>query len=74
MSSKKEVEEFRLITIYGDEILIITDEESLETVEEKIFEDLDSNSLYYVGVWEEVARFKGHELSVIDFKKIIGRD
>ena len=72
MTSKKE--EFNLITIYGDEILIITDEEFLETVEEKILEDLDNNSLYYVGAWDEVARFKGHELSIIDFKKVIGRD
>ena len=72
MASKKE--EFRLITIYGDEILIVTDEEFLETVEERILEDLDSNELYSVGAYEEVARFKGHELSIIDFKKIIGRD
>lgn len=72
MESKKE--EFRLITIYGDEILIITDEEFLETVEENMLEDLDSNKLYSVGAYDEVARFKGHELSVIDFKKIIGRD
>lgn len=67
-------EEFRLITIYGDEILIIIDEEFLEVAEGKIFEDLDANELYYVGNWGEVARFKGHELTVIDFKKIIGRD
>ena len=68
------MEEFSLITIYGDEILIITDEEFLETVEEQILEDLDSNRLYSVGAWEEVARYKGHELSIIDFKKIIGRE
>jgi len=72
MTGKKE--EFNLITICGDEILIITDEEFLETVEGKILEDLDSNELYSVGAYEEVARFKGHELSIIDFKKIIGRD
>lgn len=72
MTNKKE--EFRLITIYGDEILIITDEESLETIEEKMLEDLDSNKLYSVGGYDEVAKFKGHELSIIDFKKIIGRD
>ncbi|MCK4446996.1 MAG: hypothetical protein KAW56_07935 [Candidatus Marinimicrobia bacterium] len=66
-------EEFNLITIYGDEILIITDEESLETVEERILEDLDSNSIYYVGAWDEVARYKDHELSIIDLKKIIGK-
>jgi len=71
MTSKKE--EFTLITIYGDEILIITDEEFLETIEEKILEDLDSNRLYSVGAWDEVARYKGHELSIIDLKKIIGR-
>ena len=72
MESKKE--EFNLITIYGDEILIITNEEFLETIEEKMLEDLESNKLYYVGAYDEVARYKGHELSVIDFKKIIGRD
>lgn len=71
MAGKKE--EINLITIYGDEILIITDEESLETIEEKILEDLDSNKLYYVGAWDEVARYKGHELSIIDLKKIIGK-
>jgi len=26
-----------------------------------------------VGAWDEVARFRGHELSIIDLKKIIGR-
>lgn len=72
MTGKKE--EFNLITIYGDEILIITNEEFLETIEEKMLEDLDSNKLYYVGAYDEVARFKGYELSVIDFKKVIGRD
>lgn len=72
MTNKKE--EFNLITIYGDEILIITDEESLETIEERILESLDNNELYSVGAYDEVARFKGHELSVIDFKKVIGRD
>lgn len=72
MTGKKE--EFNLITIYGDEILIITNDEFLETIEEKMLEDLDSNKLYYVGAYDEVARFKGHELSVIDFKKVIGRD
>ncbi len=71
MTNKKE--EFTLITIYGDEILIITDEEFLENVEEKILEDLDGNKLYPVGAWDEVARYKGHELSIIDLKKIIGR-
>ena len=71
---EKRVEEVRLITIYGDEILIITDEEFLETVEEQILEDLESNKLYYVGNWDEVARYKGQELSIIDMKKIIGRE
>jgi len=71
MTNKKE--EFTLITICGDEILIITDEEFLENVEEKILEDLDGNKLYSVGAWDEVARYKGHELSIIDLKKIIGR-
>lgn len=72
MTNKKE--EFTLITIYGDEILIITDEESLVTVEEGILECLDNNELYSVGAYDEVARFKGHELSIIDLKKVIGRD
>ena len=68
------LEELILITIYGDEILIITNEESLEAIEEKILEDLESNKLYYVGNWDEVARYKGQELSIIDMKKIMGRD
>jgi len=36
--------------------------------------DLDANNLYHVGGNGESAIFKGHELSVIDFKKVIGRD
>ena len=72
MTSKQE--EFNLITIYGDEIKIITDLESIDAVYTEISDDLDANNLYYVGGNGETAIFKGHELSIIDFKKIIGRD
>ena len=72
MTSKQE--EFNLITIYGDEIKIITDLESIDAVYTEILDDLDANNLYYVGGIGESAIFKGHELSIIDFKKIIGRD
>lgn len=69
-----EQEEFNLITIYGDEIKIITNLESIDAVYTEILDDLDANNLYYVGGNGESAIFKGHELSIIDFKKIIGRD
>ena len=72
MTNKQE--EFNLITIYGDEIKIITDLESIDAVYTEILDDLDANNLYYVGGNGESAIFKGHELSIIDFKKIIGRD
>ncbi len=67
-------EEFNLITIYGDEIKIITDLESIDAIYTEILDDLDANNLYYVGGNGESAIFKGHELSIIDFKKIIGRN
>jgi hypothetical protein len=72
MTSKRE--EFNLITIYGDEIMIITDLEKIDAVYTEMLSDLDANNLYYVGGNGESAIFKGHELSVIDFKKVIGRD
>ncbi|MBA7589008.1 hypothetical protein ES708_31081 [subsurface metagenome] len=72
MTSKRE--EFNLITIYGDEIMIITDLDCIDAVHTEILNDLDANNLYYVGGNGESAIFKGHELTVIDFKKIIGRD
>jgi len=72
MASKRE--EFNLITIYGDEIKVITDLDCIDAVYTEMLDDLDANNLYYVGGNGESAIFKGHELSVIDFKKIIGRD
>ncbi len=69
-----EREEFNLITVYGDEIKIITDLDTIDTVYTEMEDDLDANNLYYVGGNGETAIFKGHELSIIDFKKIIGRD
>ena len=72
MESKKE--EFNLITIYGDEIKIITDLEDLDNIYTEILDDLDANNIYSVGNYGESAIFKGHELTVIDFKKVIGRD
>ncbi|MBA7534337.1 hypothetical protein ES705_26583 [subsurface metagenome] len=72
MTSKRE--EFNLITIYGDEIMIITDLDCIDAVYTEMLSDLDANNLYYVGGNGESAIFKGHELTVIDFKKVIGRD
>ena len=72
MTSKRE--EFNLITIYGDEIKIITDLENIDAVYTEMLDDLDANNLYFVGWNEEAAIYNGHELSVIDFNKIIGRD
>jgi len=72
MTSKKE--EFNLITIYGDEIKIITDLDNIDNVNTEMEDDLDANNLYIVGGFGEAAIFKGHELSVIDLKKVIGRD
>ena len=72
MTSKKQ--EFKLITIYGDEIIIETDENSLDDVLEETIKSLDVNEIYSVGNYGETATFKGHDLTIIDFKKIIGRD
>lgn len=67
-------EEFNLITIYGNEVRIITDTDTIDDIYEEMEDSLDANNIYYVGGNGEKAIFKGHELSVIDFKKIIGRD
>ena len=72
MTSKKE--EFKLITIYGDEIIIEADEDSFEEVHEEILEKLDGNKLCFVGDHGEIAKYKGYELTVIDLKKVIGRE
>ena len=72
MTNKRE--EFKLITIYGDEIKIITDLDNIDAVYTEMLDDLDANNLYFVGGNGESVIYKGHELSVIDFKKVIGRD
>ncbi len=72
MASKRET--FNLITIYGDEIKIIADLEEIEDVYDEMLDDLDANNIYLVGGHGESVIFKGHELTIIDFKKIIGRD
>lgn len=69
-----ERKEFNLITIYGDEIKIIADLEDIEDVYNEMLDDLDANNIYSVGGHGESAIFKGYELTIIDFKKIIGRD
>lgn len=66
------IEEFYLITIYGDEIKITTDEDGYDGVYTRIYNALDTNDIYCVGDYGESARFKDHELNTIDFKKIIG--
>ena len=65
---------FSLITINGDEIFIETDEDSLDDVLEETTKALDVNKIYSVGNYGETATFKGHDLTLIDFKKIIGTD
>jgi hypothetical protein len=62
------------MTNYGDEIKIITDLDNIDNVNTEMEDDLDANNLYIVGAFGESAIFKGRELSVIDLKKIIGRD
>lgn len=66
------IEEFNLITIYGNMIKITTDEDSYDGVYTEIYDALDTNDIYCVGDYDESARFKDHELTIIDFKKIIG--
>jgi len=72
MTSKKE--EFKLITVYGDEIIVEVDEDSLEEVHEEMLDKLDGNKLWFVGDHGEIAKHKGYELTLIDLKKIIGRE
>ena len=67
-------EGFSLITINGDEIFIETDEDNIDDVLEETIKALDVNEIYSVGNYGETAIFKGHDLTIIDFKKIIGRD
>ena len=74
MGKNIKTEAFNLITIYGDEIIIETDEDGLDDVLEETTKVLDVNGIYAVGNYSETATFKGHDLTIIDFKKIIGRD
>lgn len=67
-------QKFNLITTYGDEIKVIVDYEDYDKMYNEMLDDLDANNIYIVGGFGESAIFKGHELTVIDFKKIIGRD
>lgn len=72
MTNKKE--EFKLITIHGNEIIIEADEDIFEEVHDEVLEKLDGNKLYFVGDHGETAKYKGYELTVIDLKKIMGRE
>ena len=69
---KKEI--IKLITIYGDEIIIEVPENSFDVADEEMLEKLENNVLYFVGDYNEIARFKGNILTMIDMKKIIGRE
>jgi len=71
---KEKREEFKLITIYGDEIIIEADENCFEEIHDEILEKLDGNKLYFVGDYSETAKYKGYELTIIDLKKVIGRE
>lgn len=69
-----EREKFNLITIYGDVITITVNAEQYDEMYNEMLDDLDANNLYSVGDFGELVIFKGHKLTVIDFRKIIGRD
>lgn len=68
------IEIIKLITIYGDEIIIEVPEKSFYEVDEEMLEKLENNELYFAGDHNEIVRFKGHTLTMIDMKKIIGRE
>ena len=68
------MEEFRLITIHGDEIIVETDVDNFEEAHNEMLEKLDSNKLYFVGEYNEIAKYHGYQLTVIDMKKVIGRE
>lgn len=72
--AKDKKEEFNLITISGDEIKIIVDLESVDDLYAEILDDLNANNLYFVGNYGETVTYKGYDLTVIDLKKVIGRD
>lgn len=74
MMAKCKKEEFNLITISGDEIKIVVDLENVDDLYMDILNDLNANNLYSVGNYGETAIFKGYDLSIIDLKKVIGRD
>ena len=67
-------EAIKLITIYGDEIIIEVPENSFCEVDEEMLEKLDSNKLYFVGDYNEIAKYHNYQLTMIDMKKIIGRE
>ena len=70
----KDIEEIKLITIHGDEIIIETNTDNFEKVDDEMLEKLDSNKLYFVGDHNEIARYHGYQLTMIDMKKVIGRE
>ena len=70
----KTMQELKLITIHGDEIIIEADEECFEAVNDEMLENLDSNKLYFIGDFGGIAKFHGYRLTAIDMKKVIGRE
>ena len=68
------MEELKLITIHGDEIIVEAGENDFEEVNNEILEKLDSNKLHFVGEYNEIAKYHGYQLTFIDMKKIIGRE
>ena len=66
--------ELKLITIYGDTITIEIDEEDIDDFFSMIIDNLDNNEIFSVGNYGETATFKNHDLTLIDFKKIIGME
>jgi hypothetical protein len=67
-------EGFKLITIHGDEIIVEVDEKAFQEAHEEMLEKLDSNKLYFVGEYGEIAIYHGYQLTIIDLKKVIGRE
>ena len=68
------MEELKLITIHGDEIIIEADKECFGEVNDEMLENLDSNKLYFVGDFGGIARYHGYQLTIIDMKKVMGRE
>ena len=68
------MDEIRLITVEGKEVLIIYDEKYFDEIYDSIRKDWDQNMIWHNEWGEKICKveYGSHVLSTLDMKKIIG--